>query len=494
MPTRLIGLTRKSKGDDEGTHADQAERIRGRLAREDKLTLVNRPGDESDPFYEHKVSGGKDWRRRAFGKAIEAIRAGNADGIIVAYEDRVSREGLEAAVAIWKALGELEAIFIACDGVDSRQEGAEFTFNLKAAVAAEQLRLYKVRSNDGRRRAVEKEGVHAGREAPLGYLFSERASGEKNVSGKIKHGPLVPDPETADRIPEAFRARVDGRSWNEIVGILGLSSQGTAYQLLRNRVYLGEARSGEYVKVDAHPALIDRTLFDRVQETFGQHAGRKQRGNDRALLARVLICDTCGRGMVMDRSIGSYRCKHYGCAAPPSIKIELIEPEVMLEAVTWHAVLNPMYEDARSDTVIERLTGALSEALEQRDEILAAEDELDPLQFARAMTKAGLEVEKAEARLREAEEAGGWFGLNTETVQRRLFGEVAGETFSESFAHLRSTEEARDFIQQMVRVRVRPVGSGSRPPVSERIDVELLVPKTVAPANPVSLEEWIRRD
>lgn len=488
METRLIGLTRKSKGDDEGTHQDQARRIHDRLARETGLSLVNRPGDEADPFYEHKVSGGKDWRLRAFGKAVEAIRAGKAEGIIVAYEDRVSREGLEAAVAIWKELGRLEAVFIACDGVDSRQEGAEFTFNLKAAVAAEQLRIYTVRSNAGRKRAVE-EGVHAGRKAPLGYRFTERANGAKNVSGNIKHGPLEPDPETAHLIPAAFRARVEKRPWREIVSLLGLGSQGSAYQLLHNRVYLGEARSGDdIVKAGAHPPLVDPVLFQRVQDTF-ENRTQPRRGNEQALLARVLVCASCNRHMVISRKIDAYRCNHVGCPARPTIKIGLIEPAVLFEAFLWHATLNPMYADAHSAEEVERLAKELAGALEQRDEIASAEDELDALQFARAMTKASAAVVQAEARLRDAEGAGGWLGMDTDAVQRRLFGEVPrAETFLESFARLIDVSDARDFIRQMVRVRVKPAG-GRKLPVGERIEVEQLRPQLAAPIEILEREE-----
>jgi hypothetical protein len=36
--------------------------------------------------------------------------------------------------------------------------------------------------------------------------------------------------------------------------------------ILRNRVYVGELRDGDYVNLEAHPPLIDRDTFDAVQD------------------------------------------------------------------------------------------------------------------------------------------------------------------------------------------------------------------------------------
>src|SRR5205823_4002719 len=95
---RMIGLTRKSKGDDEGTHAHQRRLIEARAALEGfELVRIDA---------EHGVSGSKEWRKREIGPAIEDVKAGQADGVIVAYQDRITRERLLAAVEIWQAMEE----------------------------------------------------------------------------------------------------------------------------------------------------------------------------------------------------------------------------------------------------------------------------------------------------------------------------------------------------------------------------------------------------
>jgi DNA invertase Pin-like site-specific DNA recombinase len=265
-PLRMIGLTRKSRGDDEGTHDDQRAIIDTRCKSE-RFDLIRVDA-------EHGVSGAKDWRTREVGKAVEDVKVGRADGIIVAYQDRITRERLLAGAEIWEAMQDAGAVFIACDGVDSRLPGSEMLFTIKAAIARDQWQTYQRRSNDGRRRAVEVEGVHGGDIAPLGYSFSERMDGILNASGKIKHGPLVPNDDSW-RIPQAFECLDAGGSWAAVIRILGVKSQANASQILHNRVYLGEARSGEFVKEGAHPPLVDADLFDRVQRKLDKRAAAR---------------------------------------------------------------------------------------------------------------------------------------------------------------------------------------------------------------------------
>src|SRR5689334_21627072 len=84
-PLRMLVLTRKSRGDDEGTHRDQ-ERI-CREYRDETLRVA-------DVWAEHKVSGGKGWETRKIGFAIEAVKRGKYAGIMHAWEDRIRVRGL----------------------------------------------------------------------------------------------------------------------------------------------------------------------------------------------------------------------------------------------------------------------------------------------------------------------------------------------------------------------------------------------------------------
>ena len=114
---------------------------------------------------------------------------------------------------------------------------------------------------------------------------------------------LVPDPDTAPVVAEAFSMRADGATIAKVRAHLRengivLSYHGTM-ALLASRVMLGEIHFGRYApNLSAHPAIVDRDTWQRVQR-MSVPRGRKAK-SDR-LLARlgVLRCATCDGRMVV---------------------------------------------------------------------------------------------------------------------------------------------------------------------------------------------------
>jgi hypothetical protein len=460
----------------EGTHADQRKIISDRCEREG-FTLVRVDSEKG-------ISGTKKWREREVGRAVEDYKAGKIDGIIVAFEDRISRESMGDTAAMWDAFREAGIVFIACDGVDSRVEGSNLTFAIKAAIARDKIEVTAKRSNLGRKRAVEELGIHGGDTAPFGYQWTDRPDGAKNLSGNIKHGPLDIAPETA-LAAQAFEARAAGASRKELVRITGLS-EGAVMDMLRNRIYLGIAYSGQYEKHGAHPALISEELFARVQRTFQRKQPSKVVGRDNSLLSRVLACATCGRTLVLDRSLSSYRCKNLACPKQVTITDVRVEGYVFDRALNWHAVLNPMYE-VETNEALPEVMKALSEALSERDEIETAED-LSTLRRAQALSEVDVKIAGLEQLLAEAEASNGWLGMNTDAVQRRLLADgpvpVVDGCFSPRCSDVRAGNE---FIREMVRVTVHPVGRGRKVPVAERVEVHCLTPARAALPKPAEV-------
>jgi DNA invertase Pin-like site-specific DNA recombinase len=254
-PLRMIGLTRKSKGEDDGTHKDQRGIIEARCEREG-FSLVRVDSEKG-------ISGTKAWREREVGRAVEDVKAGKADGIMVAFEDRISRETMAETAAMWDEFRATGLVFIACDGVDSRTEGSNLTFAIKAAIARDKVEVTAKRSSLGRKRVVEELGVHGGDDPPYGYVWTERADGALNISGAPKHGPLDLDPETAPIAAQVFERRAAGAARKELIMLTGLC-ESAVMSMLRNRAYKGIAYSGEFGKHDAHPRLVSDELFDRT--------------------------------------------------------------------------------------------------------------------------------------------------------------------------------------------------------------------------------------
>ena len=408
---------------------------------------------------------------------------GKADGIMHAWEDRISREGLEAAVQIWNAMKAIPScIYVACDGVDSRDEDAEDFFYIKAVLANMQLKTYKKRSAEGTKRAAAL-GVHGGTTPPLGYQFTDRADGKVNVKGNRAHGPLTPTKD-APKVLAAFEAFAEGAAWFELCGILGITSQGNAASILRNRVYLGEARlSGNPPVPGAHPPIVDDILFDRVQRRLAERkaerpAVQRRASGDKvlALLARgILRCGSCGGALSPARGSSSYRCTRIGCRPQVGIEAKMVEPYVLLQALAHHAMMRPFYEAA--DVVNDATRSVYEEALMAAEadlaEVEAAEVDMSPAAYGKATTKAEVAVAAARTALMDAERAGGWFGMTSEAVQARLLE-------ADGVVKDGMVPEANSFIREMVSVAVQPLGRGYRTrtleDVAKRVTVSAIAP------------------
>jgi hypothetical protein len=118
-------------------------------------------------------------------------------------------------------------------------------------------------------------------------------------------------------ISELFQRAAAGEAWADLGRWLESSRVRTAYDnprwegravkaTVRNRVYLGEARHGEFVNADAHQALTDGVTFRRADRR-----GRlnQPRGHDPALLSGLIRCAGCRHVMQSEWRRGCHRYK-----------------------------------------------------------------------------------------------------------------------------------------------------------------------------------------
>jgi DNA invertase Pin-like site-specific DNA recombinase len=68
--------------------------LRQSHAKERTISIEEQRRDLAPEIAEQNVSGSKPWRDRALGAAIEACERGDVAGIIVAWQDRLSRENV----------------------------------------------------------------------------------------------------------------------------------------------------------------------------------------------------------------------------------------------------------------------------------------------------------------------------------------------------------------------------------------------------------------
>jgi site-specific DNA recombinase len=222
--------------------------------------------------------------------ALERVESGLSEGIVVAKLDRFARS-LTGALETIRRLDEADAAFVSvAEGLDPTTPAGKMMMRLMLVMAEFELDRMRESWDESRRRAVDR-GIHVAGRLPIGYLRSD-------------DGTLVADPRVAARLATCFRMRAERRPWAEVVDYVKVSGGGRpgdpawTYRclslLMKNRVYIGEARSGEYRLPGAHEPLVDPGIFELVglaRTATAQPSGRA------ALLAGLLRCSGCGKSM-----------------------------------------------------------------------------------------------------------------------------------------------------------------------------------------------------
>jgi len=391
---RAIGIIRVSRvrgreGESFASPAEQRERI-GQACKREGLRLV---GDHE----ELDVSGGATLdRREGLSAAVEAIEAGRADTIVVAYFDRLFRSmRVQADVLerIERAGGHVLAVDV---GTVGEATAAEW---LSASMHGMMSEYYKrqigEKSVAAQRRAV-KRGVPPLANIPPGY----------------KRGPdkkLVLVPAEVPVVQEAFRMRAAGATLKEVCAYMNAHGVPRTWRstqsLLASPVVLGEIHFGDMFlpasDPAAHRAIIDRPTFEQVQRLI---VPRGRRAKSERLLARlgVLRCGTCGGKM----SVGSrnkpikttgehghypmYRCSPTSaCPQRVAISAEKVEEFV-------HKRMREQLADKKGTA------DAARAAREAQQELAAAESDREG--YAQVFGGRG-DLDSAKDRLRELDEA-----------------------------------------------------------------------------------------
>lgn len=314
---------------------------------------------------------------------VAQIERGELDGLVVAKVDRFSRD-LAYGAMVARRIERAGGTFVAAeDGVRIGPDGRDFGNNDTAHFLFAQLlsmadffRRRTVRGwNDVIHRHVVERGRHWGYAPPFGY--------ELGVDKR-----LVPHPENGALLVEVFERRAAGAGASSIATWLdGLGARtargGTpthrwVMDLLRNRVYLGEARAGERVHVDAHPALVDEGLFAAAAAQMGRSrpAGPRDGDGDAPALSGLIRCWACRTVMTGAwspyrggrRRIYRCRTRHAQGTCPAPALASEAEAFALVEPVFW-AVLaadaqaasvgEVAKEGARLDKAVERAKRAL---------------------------------------------------------------------------------------------------------------------------------------
>lgn len=231
-------------------------------------------------------------------EAMRRVEAGESGGIVVAKLDRFGRS-LVDALALIERLEARKALFVSvADGFDLSTETGRLVLRIMLALAEFELDRIRGSFADARRSAVAR-GLHLSARPPAGYLHVRDA--EERLSA-----PLVVDPIAGPGVTAVFTQRASGASWAACAAALKEAGVLTAWgnedwsyksvrALIGNRVYLGEARHGEFVTPGAHPPLTDEITFVRANQRAARPA--KKLNGAPTILQGLMRCGTCRYAM-----------------------------------------------------------------------------------------------------------------------------------------------------------------------------------------------------
>jgi site-specific DNA recombinase len=452
---RLIGYIRVSRvagreGESFISPTDQRERIEAQ---------AKARGHVVAGWQEDLDQPGSRYERPGFQAALEAVEAGEADGIIVAKLDRFARSTHDAEVALRRIKDAGGMLISVDDALDTSTPMGEFARTMMLAIAQLELRRISENWAAAGSHAAER-GVHVCRVAPVGY----------RKSGKDGKGPLELDPDVAPVIRELFQRRGAGESWPSLCRFLDERlprethwTKSTVYGLIGRRTYLGEARGGGVVNPDAHPPLVTRGEFEAAQQAKAD--GRYERGG--ALLSGLLECGGCGHTLTPmsngARGYKYYKCrKRYGdglCERPAAISFLRVEGYIEQEFLAAVEAEPVAAEGKPADGTIEQALAALE----------AAERELSEYRDATLISVIGAEAYTAGLQTRQ----------EAVDVARKNLGEANAVSPLTGIRDLRSTWPDLDVRQRrhllasvLDRAVVAPApGAGKGAAVEDRVEL-----------------------
>ena len=295
---------------------------------------------------------GTNFDRPDFKRMIHDAEIGKIDCIITKDHSRLGRNYVEAGYYTEEYFIEHDIRFIAInDGIDTMHD------NNDIAAFHHVLNEFYPKQVSKKVRQVKKksaeQGKFMGSQAPYGYMKSPE---DKHI--------LIIDEDAAIVVRRLFNEFANGDSARMIADKLnseGVSTprfyhyeklgktnplteeknvwgSATILQLLRNQVYIGNMVQGKrqvvsfktkkmrqvspenwIVVENTHVPLVDKSLWERVQEKLGKHHKkiRRTKNENVGLFSGIVKCSDCNmplaymRKQLKDREKGVYRCSRY---------------------------------------------------------------------------------------------------------------------------------------------------------------------------------------
>ena len=260
--------------------------------------------------------------RPALQRLLSDVQAGSVDVVVVYKVDRLTRSLADFAKLVELFDAHSVSFVSVTQAFNTTTSMGRLTLNVLLSFAQFEREVTSERIRD-KIAASKRRGLWVGGMVPLGYESRDKK--------------LVINEEEAERVRLIFRRYLELASLGKLMeelrerGIVtkvrhlsngrtigGIPfTRGSLAYLLRNRFYIGEVRYRGEVCLAQHTAILDRELFEGVQQTLAsQHRGTaRARGRSGALLMGRLYDDAGNRMTPAHANKGGVRYRYYVSAA-----------------------------------------------------------------------------------------------------------------------------------------------------------------------------------
>ena len=317
-PKRVAAYCRVSTDREEQEHSFETQK-----AMYTEMIMMKPTWQMAGIYADEGITGTVAKKRPGFMKMIEDCRKGKIDMIVTKSVSRFSRNNLDCLMYVreLKQLG--IPIIFEKEGINTIQVSSELLLTLFGALSQAESESISMNVKLGIRQSLKNGNVRFSYKTFLGYR--KGADGQPEIV-----------PEQADIVRRIYNDFLAGATYLEIakrlteekVPTMGGGSRWFSERIksiLKNEKYKGDAllqktyitdpiskrvkkNNGElpmYYVENSHPAIIERRIFDKVQEEIARRAGKKKvkqtgtktelgRYSGKYALTELLYCGECG--------------------------------------------------------------------------------------------------------------------------------------------------------------------------------------------------------
>lgn len=235
------------------------------------------------------------------------------------------------------------------------------------------------------------------------------------------------DPLKAPFVVEAFQRYNDGATMKELMNWLNDSGVTTnrkqkftynsVQTLLTNKRYIGENHFKDIVMPDSIPAIVDRDLFEEVQQKIKKNsrAPARHKAEDDYLLTTKLFCGMCGAMMFGECGTGRNKVVHHYYKCATAKRFKTCKKKTVRKEWLEDLVIAETMKLIQDDAVIDAIVAEVMELQDQENTTLpllekqmrevenGIENMLNAIQAGVLTNSTKSRLEKLEAQQKELE-------------------------------------------------------------------------------------------